>query len=1238
LTAIALSSSGGAPGFDSNRDNAHATTTPAEPTQGQIKQPVSGQRPAPGSSNRTHRHGLAGWLLMGIGLSRIVAAGEVTSLSELYSLSRTQALEARPFHLTGTVLCYDSEWNQFFVHSAGAVTYFNPQGIRVPLVCGQSVEVTGITTWIEEHPALVNLTATPLGTVALPAPHRIELRQLAETAGQWIETDGQVRVAETSKGRLSLLLRAGAHTCIAYVTGALGTNDNAGLFGATVRVQAINTSSVTQGRLSSATLIVPALAQLKLVEPSTAVLAQVPVSSVETLLSRSLGPWTNDWVRLQASVLASKPQDYVVVKDPTGVIRARVIQATPIQAGTRVNVWGFLRVLAEEPVLEDAYFEEARSQASQTVRVSLGAGPQPARPAGGSVDLPRLLTRVTEVASLPVSDAAEALPVRLRGVLTYADPAWRTGFLQDETDAVFFELPQTNARSGDWVELTGVTSPGQFTPVVSNATLHVLGRTNLPAAASADLQDLADGHLDAHWVQLEGLVQRLAVEQGHLRLTLMTRQGRFTSVIPGFDQPPPTQLLDAWVRVQGVCGAEINRRNQLSGIVLHVPALGYVEELEAAQTDPFAVPVTAIGSVATFDPGHTRGHRIRLKGIVTLNLPGQFLFLQDASGGIRVKTIEPESVTPGDAVEVLGFPALGDFSPHLEQALLRKAEPGGWPQAIQTTAEQILLNGTNDAGLVQIEGTLLQEVPKSARPQLFLRDGPVIFTAQLANRFQAQQACGFRPGTRLALTGICSIQGTDRHEPQGLRLLLAGPRSLRMLSAPPVWTWRDTMVLAGSALLVAALVFGWVASLRREVRVRTQALAYERDLLSVLLENLPDAVYFKDRQSRFVRFSRFFGRLFNLSDAALLQGKTDFDFFTEEHARPAFEDEQEIMRSGVPIVGKVEKETHKDGRLTWCLTTKIPWRDNQGQVIGTFGVSKDITPIKEAELKVEGLHKQLLETSRQAGMAEVATSVLHNVGNVLNSLNVSTSLLLGIANRGKGSELSRLVELLREHHADLGDFLTHDPKGCQVPVYLEQLAAHLVRNQADLLAELDSVSKNVEHVKAIIAMQQNYARVAGVVETVPAADLVEDALRFNGGGLVRHQVEIVREYDPKVPVVTVDKHKVLQILVNLISNAKYACDNPRCPERRLTVSVNNGHGRVRICVADNGVGIAPENLTRIFNLGFTTRKNGHGFGLHNSALAARELGGSLTATSAGMGEGATFILELPVTPQSDPAP
>lgn len=290
----------------------------------------------------------------------------------------------------------------------------------------------------------------------------------------------------------------------------------------------------------------------------------------------------------------------------------------------------------------------------------------------------------------------------------------------------------------------------------------------------------------------------------------------------------------------------------------------------------------------------------------------------------------------------------------------------------------------------------------------------------------------------------------------------------------------------------------------------------------------------------------------------------------------------------------------------------------------------EIVERKHAEEKLRVLHKELVIASRQAGMAEVATGVLHNVGNVLNSVNVSSDLVSQRLHRLQSDGVGRVAGLLETHRQDLGAYLAEDPKGRLVPEYLASLAAHLTEEKADIVREMDQLNRNIEHIKEIVAMQQNYARMAGVIEDLPLAGLVEDAICLNAGAFQRHGVEVRRQFGA-VPPVRVDKHKVLQVLVNLLRNAKYALDDSGRADKHITVQIKQlAPDRVAVVVRDNGVGIPPENLTRIFQHGFTTRSAGHGFGLHSGALAASEMGGRLFAESEGPGQGAGFTLELPV--------
>ncbi len=403
----------------------------------------------------------------------------------------------------------------------------------------------------------------------------------------------------------------------------------------------------------------------------------------------------------------------------------------------------------------------------------------------------------------------------------------------------------------------------------------------------------------------------------------------------------------------------------------------------------------------------------------------------------------------------------------------------------------------------------------------------------------------------------------------------------------------------------------------------------DRALVTTFLKNVPDYIYFKDRASRFIAMSASFVKLLGKQSQDEIIGKSDFDFFDKAHAQPAFDDEQRIMRTGESILGKLEKELWSDGRVTWVYSSKMPLRGLKGEVIGTFGFSRDVTLSKEMEATLERKHRELMDTSRVAGKAEIATGVLHNVGNVLNSLNVSASIIATGFRQSKTDSLAKLTELLREHSHDLGDFLASDPKGRRVPEFITSLAQNFSSERDRLLEELNSLQKNVDHINEIVSMQQSYAIMLGTVETLDAPALMEDALRMNSSALERHDVQVVRDFQP-TPRIVAEKGKVLQILVNLIGNAKHACDDGGRPDKIMTLRVTPGEpGYVRLVVEDDGIGILPENLPKIFQYGFTTRASGHGFGVHSSAISAKEMKGFLNVHSDGLGKGAKFVLELP---------
>jgi PAS domain S-box-containing protein len=307
-----------------------------------------------------------------------------------------------------------------------------------------------------------------------------------------------------------------------------------------------------------------------------------------------------------------------------------------------------------------------------------------------------------------------------------------------------------------------------------------------------------------------------------------------------------------------------------------------------------------------------------------------------------------------------------------------------------------------------------------------------------------------------------------------------------------------------------------------------------------------------------------------------------------------------------------------------------------GETTACEGTLEDVTERKRAAREVETLHRQLVVASREAGMAEVATGVLHNVGNVLTSVNVTVHDVLDRLRTSRLSHLHQVVEVIQREQPRLASYLTDDPTGRQLPGFLIKLEGHLAAENLRLQTDVESLVRHFEHIREIIVVQQGSARLFGVNENLTPSQLFEDALKLIAQSLERHNIALERCFSDSPPV-KADRHKVLQILVNLLQNAKDSIAGSGATDGHVVVRVTpTGDGFIAFAVEDDGPGISSGNLARIFQHGFTTKKNGHGFGLHSAVLAAREMGGDLAVASEGSGLGARFTLTLPLTPPASP--
>lgn len=432
-------------------------------------------------------------------------------------------------------------------------------------------------------------------------------------------------------------------------------------------------------------------------------------------------------------------------------------------------------------------------------------------------------------------------------------------------------------------------------------------------------------------------------------------------------------------------------------------------------------------------------------------------------------------------------------------------------------------------------------------------------------------------------------------------------------------------------------------NLEQKVRARTKELANankdlqyaiaEADKLALVARYTDNAVVITDADGRVDWVNHSF---FNMTGFTL--GEVQGDFLSEYLHGPDTDEAvaEQVNRAYQNRVGfDVEMVKYrKSGERFYMSIEGRPISSQQGVVNRYILIESDITSRVEAELESQRLNDELVKASRVAGIAEAATGVLHNVGNVLNSVNVSACLIQQRFRNSALQSLNRLSSLLDEHGDTFGHFVSTDARGQQLPRFLSKVTEAIHQERKHVASELQDLVSNVDHIKTIVSAQQSSARSKGLIERVQLADVIDAAINANRGSLSNHGIRIHQRMDDALPEIQTDKHKLLQILINLISNAKDAIKEHSPKDARVTISARTFDGKVVVDIQDTGVGISSEQLARIFRHGFTTKQHGHGFGLHSSANFATELGGSLSALSGGIGHGATFRLSLPVSVNS----
>jgi signal transduction histidine kinase/CheY-like chemotaxis protein len=448
----------------------------------------------------------------------------------------------------------------------------------------------------------------------------------------------------------------------------------------------------------------------------------------------------------------------------------------------------------------------------------------------------RTLTTTHEVHSLPAEEAGRAYPVHLRGVVTYYDPTIdpRYGILwiHDDSGCVFATVARQLASSlhaGQIIDLQGVSAPGEYASVVKQTTIKIVGESHVPATAPRmTLTHLLTGVEDSRWVEVEGVVRTVKVWDKNVAITLRMAEGEVPANTVRENGADYNRLIGAKVLMHVNVAPFVTKNRQITGVHLFFPSLQEIKVEEAGPADPFALPIQPLTNLLLFGADTADIRSVHVQGRVTLERPGELLCIQDGPQGLCAKTSQTTLLQAGNIADVVGFPATGAYNPILEDSIFRRQGTGKPVGATPVTYKQALA-GDHDSQLVRVEGVLTNEKTAGGDVVLVLSSGTELFSAVLVAGPQAGKIPEWQPGSELALTGVCTVQGfTDLMtlgssvtRPTSFRILLRSPEDVVVLQSPPWLTARRGLAALGVTILAVMAVLFWVAELRYRVRQQT---------------------------------------------------------------------------------------------------------------------------------------------------------------------------------------------------------------------------------------------------------------------------------------------------------------------------------------------------------------------------------------------------------------------------------
>ena len=812
-----------------------------------------------------------------------------------------------------------------------------------------------------------------------------------------------------------------------------------------------------------------------------------------------------------------------------------------------------------------------------------------------------VLTTAAQIRGLTPAESRLQYPVVLRGAVTFYAPDFGLTFIQDATAGIFVNVQgqAPDAHPGDLVEVRGVSGPGEYAPVVDSPQIRVVGRTSLPSAAISSVEDLLTGEKDSQWVSVKGIVhsaewQDVASTDGQkhsqvLLLGVAAGRNKFQVWVAGFPRGPNyISIVDAAISLSGACAAMFNEKRQLTGIQVMVPGLDQVHIEQPPPADRYALPISPSSSLLQFRPERLSGHRIRVRGVVTLVRSGKLLFVQDEYGGVVVDTRQTTPVTPGDFVDAIGFAEIGVYAPVLSDGEFRKIGTRTLPPPVDLTHAKTL-SGDQDAELVKIRGQLIDRSTQGDVIVLTMQNGGSTFTARL-HKADVGTVGSIPIGSRIELTGIWSIETDEYRNPTAFRVLLRSYRDVIVLERPSWWTggriaWLFTIL---ATIIVSSTL--WVVALRKRVDEQTETIR-------TTLESTADGIVVANSAGRILTCNRKFAEMWHLPESVL---KSRADHAVLNFVLPQLKDPDAFVAKIRQVhVGEETPQDDvlefKDGRVFEQHSERLyVKRRNVGIVLGF----RDITGRKRAEQELYKAKWAAEDASRVK--SEFLANMSHEIRTPMNGVIGMTELALA----------TQLDSEQREY--------------------------------------MENVKSSGKALLTVINDILDFSKIeAGRLDLDPVPfrvrDVVGNALRSIAVPAEEKGLELTSEVAEEVPEVLVgDPGRVRQVLVNLVGNAIKFTQHGAVAVR---VGLDPGQGStvlLRFSVRDTGIGIPAEKLDLIFEMfsqadGSTTRRHGGtGLGLSISRRLVALMRGRIWVESE-TGKGSTFHFTAEFERATEPA-